>query len=47
MKSDILEPYKTIVNFLGKTLGPDYEVVLQDLTDGNNSIIAINISPFM
>lgn len=41
MKSDILEPYKTIVNFLGKTLGPDYEVVLQDLTDGNNSIIAI------
>lgn len=37
----ILEQYKILVDFLGKALGPDYEVVLQDLTNGKNSIIAI------
>ncbi|MCI8666397.1 MAG: hypothetical protein HFG82_06985, partial [Dorea sp.] len=26
-----LQQYVTIVEFLGKTLGPDYEIVLQDL----------------
>lgn len=41
MKNTILEHYKIIVDFLGKTLGPDYEVVLQDLTDRKNAIIAI------
>lgn len=41
MASVNLEPYKIIVDFLGKTLGPDYEVVLQDLTNGSNAIVAI------
>ncbi|MDD7114199.1 MAG: PAS domain-containing protein, partial [Lachnospiraceae bacterium] len=41
MKQIILEQYKIIVDFLGKALGPDYEVVLQDLTNGKNAIIAI------
>lgn len=41
MRNTILEHYKIIVDFLGKTLGPDYEVVLQDLTDRKNAIIAI------
>ncbi|MGN1191194.1 MAG: transcriptional regulator [Dorea sp.] len=41
MTSDILQQYKILVEFLGKALGPDYEVVLQDLTSKNNAIIAI------
>lgn len=41
MKHVILEQYKILVDFLGKALGPDYEVVLQDLTNGKNAIIAI------
>ena len=27
-----LEPYRVVVSFLGEALGPDYEVVLHDLT---------------
>lgn len=38
---DLLYSYKTIVKFLGCVLGPDYEVVLQDLADKNHSVIAI------
>ncbi len=41
MKSEILQQYSIIVEFLGKTLGPDYEVVLQDLDPDNQAIIAI------
>ena len=41
MTSDILQQYKILVEFLGQTLGPDYEVVLQDLSSDNRSIIAI------
>ena len=41
MNNTILEQYKILVDFLGKALGPDYEVVLQDLTDRKNAIIAI------
>ena len=41
MKQLILEQYKIIVDFLGKALGPDYEVVLQDLTNEKNAVIAI------
>lgn len=37
----ILEQYKTLVEFLGKALGSDYEVVLHDLSEGNNAIVAI------
>ena len=39
MASSILQQYKILVEFLGKVLGPDYEIVLQDLS--SNSIVAI------
>ncbi len=32
MATDILKQYKILVEFLGVALGPDYEIVLQDLT---------------
>ena len=38
---DLLYSYKTTVKFLGNVLGPDYEVVLQDLSNKNHSVIAI------
>lgn len=41
MISNILQPYIPLVEFLGQTLGPDYEIVLQDLTPEHNCIIAI------
>lgn len=41
MTSNTLQQYKILVEFLGKALGPDFEIVLQDLTDNNNAIIAI------
>lgn len=41
MTATDLQQYTILVDFLGKTLGPDYEVVLQDLTNGNNAIVAI------
>lgn len=41
MISNKLKPYKTLVEFLGNTLGPDYEIVLQDLTLEEPAIIAI------
>lgn len=36
-----LQPYIPIVEFLGKTLGPDYEIVLQDLDPEHQAIVAI------
>lgn len=36
-----LQQYVTIVEFLGKTLGPDYEIVLQDLNPEHQAIVAI------
>lgn len=41
MKRSILQRYITLVDFLGQVLGPDYEVVLHDLSDMSNSIVAI------
>lgn len=41
MRSNRLQQYVTIVEFLGKTLGPDYEVVLQDLNPEHQAIVAI------
>lgn len=41
MNSDILQHYTTLVKFLGKTLGPDYEVVLHDLSSKDFAIAAI------
>lgn len=39
--AEILQGYVKLTEFLGQTLGPDYEVVLHDLTVPNHSIIAI------
>lgn len=41
MNSDILQHYITLVEFLGKALGPDYEVVLHDLSSKDFAIAAI------
>lgn len=37
----LLQHYVKLTEFLGRALGPDYEVALHDLTDKNRSIIAI------
>lgn len=41
MNKATLDQYIKLVEFLGKVLGPDYEIVLHDLTDEKYSIIAI------
>ena len=41
MTNDILRHYIPLVKFLGNTLGPDYEIVLHDLTLKQPAIIAI------
>ena len=41
MKDDLKKKYSLVVEFLGKALGPDYEVVLHDTEDHINSIVAI------
>jgi predicted transcriptional regulator YheO len=41
MKTNDIKEYIPIVKFLAKTLGPNTEVVLHDLTNYDNSIIAI------
>ena len=37
----LLQQYARLTNFLGHTLGPDYEIVLHDFTDREHSIVAI------
>lgn len=41
MAHPLLMQYIHLTEFLGKTLGSDYEIALHDLTDKNHSIIAI------
>ena len=41
MNKLMVKQYALLVEFLGKALGPDYEVVLHDLSDKSNSIVAI------
>lgn len=41
MKEQQLKMLSTLVDFLGKTLGPDYEVSLYNLNDINHSLVAI------
>lgn len=41
MTPDMLQQYSVIVQFLGKTLGPDYEIVLHDLNPDHNKIVSI------
>lgn len=37
----LLQQYVKLTEFLGQTLGPDYEIALHDLTEKDGSIIAI------
>ena len=39
MANPLLQQYIKVTEFLGLTLGPDYEVALHDMTDKNRSII--------
>lgn len=39
--ANLLNQYKILVEFLGNILGPDYEIVLQDLSQKSHSIVAI------
>lgn len=41
MTNQLLQQYAKLTEFLGHTLGPDYEVALHDFTDQERSIIAI------
>lgn len=41
MTSTILHQYTLLVDFLGKALGPDYEIVLHDITSEPSRIVAI------
>lgn len=41
MSSTILHQYTLLVDFLGKALGPDYEIVLHDITSEPSKVIAI------
>jgi len=41
MTEKLLKRYSLLVDFLGKALGPDYEVTLHDLDPKNSSIVAI------
>ena len=42
MKQELLSQYTTLIDFLGDTLGPDYTVLLYDLENENNSLIAFS-----
>lgn len=41
MKNELLNQYKILVNFLGKTLGPSFEVVLHEIKGEEIKMIAI------
>ncbi len=41
MTNQLLQQYAKLSEFLGHTLGPDYEIALHDFTDQEHSIIAI------
>lgn len=41
MRKELLDRYKLVVEFLGKALGPDYEIVLQEVGTESSGIAAI------
>lgn len=41
MTQNLFQQYSIIVEYLGKVLGPDYEIVLHDLTCKNKEVVAI------
>lgn len=42
MKKAMLSHYLTLTEFLGRFLGPDYEILLYDLTDKSRSLVAMS-----
>lgn len=42
MNDFMLKQYSILVDFLGKSLGPDYEIALHDIGYDSNSIVAIS-----
>ncbi len=43
MKNELLNQYKILVNFLGKTLGPSFEIVLHEIKGEEVKMIAIRL----
>lgn len=41
MNSAMIKQYEKLIEFLSKTLGPNYEITLHDLSSRENSIVAI------
>ena len=41
MTKELFQQYSILVDYLGKVLGPDYEIVLHDLTQSNKEVVAI------
>ena len=41
MTKELFQQYSILVDYLGKVLGPDYEIVLHDLTQSNKQVVAI------
>lgn len=41
MTNELFQQYSILVDYLGKVLGPDYEIVLHDLTQSNKEVVAI------
>lgn len=41
MTKESIQQYSILVDFLGKSLGPDYEIVLHDLENSKKSVVAI------
>lgn len=41
MTEQMLRQYTVLVEYLGKTLGPDYEVVLHEILPENSRVAAI------
>ena len=42
MRNELLNQYKILVNFLGKTLGPSFEIVLHEIKGEEVKMIAID-----
>ena len=41
MNAEMIQHYSLLVEFLGKILGPDYEIALHDISRKKCSVVAI------
>ena len=41
MTKELFQQYSILVDYLGKVLGPDYEIVLHDLTQSNKEVVRL------